>query len=223
MIACKDLSLRSFGKLFTWGRGNNNSCELAPLLSAGNIKIPSTTAIFNMSPAHTCPSKKLGLCSAKKQGVKCYAIKAEYSYHPDVLPYRQKQEAFWHKTDAKTFVSQFLLLNALKKRQFQNIRFNESGDFHTQDCVNKAEEIAMHLRRFGIRCYCYTSRSDLNFSKCRHLIVSGSNFTKRGISNSVRIVGNFKERRKGESVCKASCKICRYCLMRNMKIIIKRH
>jgi hypothetical protein len=55
----------------------------------GNRKIPKSTAIFNMSSALNCPSKKLGLCKAASQGAKCYARKAEILY-PQVLPYRER-------------------------------------------------------------------------------------------------------------------------------------
>jgi hypothetical protein len=60
---------------------------LNKLISSGNTKLPSTTAIFKTTSAHDCPSIKKGLCAACKFGVKCYAIKAEYAYHPGVLPY----------------------------------------------------------------------------------------------------------------------------------------
>ena len=223
MIACKDIPLKSWAMIQTYGVGKK-FCELGGLISSGNTKLPNTTCIFNMDSAHNCPSRKLGLCKAAKQGASCYAMKAEYSYHPDVLPYREKQAKFWKTVTAKEFVSQFLLVNAMKRIAYNAIRFNEAGDFHNQAEVDKAEEIALHLRRFGVRCYCYTSRSDLNFSKIRHLIVSGSNFKKSGISNVFRIVRDEKkERRKGESICKGDCRICRYCLMRNMKVVIKKH
>lgn len=222
IVSCKDLSLKSFGLLYTAGKGKH-FCELGGLLSDGNTKLPSTTAIFNLSSAHDCPSRKLGLCKAEKQGAKCYAIKSECSMRPAVLPYRRKQEAFWFKTEPVDFVSQFILINALKKLPYKNIRFNESGDFHAQNDVYKMERIAQMLRRFGIRCYCYTSRNDLDFSKCKHLIVSGSNFKKRGISNIFKIIKDVKKREKGWGVCKGDCKICTRCVMKNLKTVVKKH
>ena len=223
MLTCKDMPLKSWAKIYMFGRGKRGM-PLGGLLSDGNIKLPKTTAVFNMSSATDCPSKRLGLCKACAQGVKCYALKAEFSYHPFSLPYRRKQEHFWKNISAKEFVSQFIFINSLKNNPYSLIRFNESGDFHNQSEVDKTEEIALHLRRFGIRCYCYTSRSDLDFSKCRHLIVTGSNFKKVGISNVFRIVNDVKkERKKGESVCKMNCRICRLCTMRNMRIVVKKH
>ena len=201
MIHSSLIPLKSFAKIFTFGRGKSY-CYLNGLMTeTGNIKIPSTTAIFNMSSATDCPSQRLGLCKAAKAGVKCYAKKAEYSYHPFVLPYRRRQESYWKSVRAHEFVSQFLLLNAIKEKPFTALRFNESGDFHSQACVDKAELIAMMLHRFGIRTYCYTSRSDLNFSKIRYLIISGSGFRKAGITNEFTIIFDVKDKPKGYGVC----------------------
>ena len=228
-VSCKSVPLKSWAKLYTLGKGRNFS-PLSLLLSPGNTKVPRSTAIFNLSSASDCPSRRLGLCKAYKQGAKCYALKSErYDkkmgryFRPAVLPYRRRQMNFWRKISAEEFVAQFVLVNALKERPFQNIRFSESGDFFNQKDVDKAERIAQLLRRFGIRCYCYTSRDDLSYEKVKHLIVTGSNFRKHGISNIFRIVKNLKERKRGESICSGNCRTCRKCLMRNLSIIVKSH
>ena len=110
----RDVSLRSFAKILTYGKGKS-FCELNQLLSDGNIKVSNTTAIFNMSSATDCPSLKLGLCKAIFNGKHvCYAKKAEREFRPEVLPYRRRQEEFWQKVTAEEFVAQFLLINALK-------------------------------------------------------------------------------------------------------------
>jgi hypothetical protein len=220
IVSCKNVSLKSWAKIAQ----NKHNSSLCDLMRSGNTKVPRSTGIFNMSSATDCPSKRLGLCKACKQGAKCYALKAEYEYRPDVLPFRRKQEHYWKHITAKQFVSDFVLLNSLKEVPFQNIRFSEAGDFHSQFCVDKLEQIALRLRRFGVRVYCYTSRSDLDFSKVRHAIITGSNFMKKGISNQFRIVNDVKkERMKGEGVCKGDCRVCKLCLMRNMKIVVKKH
>lgn len=222
IVKCKDVSLKSFALLFTAGKGRRYT-ELGSLLTDGNKKLPNTTAIFNLSSAHHCPSMKLGLCKAALQGASCYALRAETAMRPFVEPYRNRQQAFWYKVTAKEFVSQFILINATKAIPYTAIRFNEAGDFHNQGCVNKAEEIAMMLRRFGIRCYCYTSRSDLDFSKCRHLIVSGSGFVKEGITNEFKIIGAKDKVPKGYGECKGNCRVCRRCLIKNLKTAIRKH
>lgn len=207
------------------GTGLTKIVPLGSLLNhEGNIKVPRDTAIFNFSSAHDCPSMKKGLCKAKAQGCKCYALKAECGIYPFALPFRRRQEKYWKGISAEAFAAQFILVNALKQKPFTALRFSESGDFHTQNSVYKAERIAQILHRHGIRCYCYTSRSDLSFEKCRHLVVTGSNFLKKGISNRFRIVQDVrKERQRGESVCKMNCRICKLCQMRNMKIVVKNH
>lgn len=225
-IKCSALSLKSYAMLFLAGKGGikHNPIPLAKLIHGGNMKLPKSTAIFNLSSATDCLSRRLGLCKAAAQKTKCYALKGELNHCSRyVLPYRRAQERFWLFTSAEEFVSQFVMLNSLRKIAFTAIRFCESGDFHGQHDLEKVEKVAKMLRRFGIRCYCYTSRSDLNFSKIKHLIVSGSNFLKPGIANRFRIVRNLKERMKGESLCKQDCRVCRKCLMHHLKIVIKNH
>jgi hypothetical protein len=203
---------------------STESLPLKDLLgNEGNAKIPSTTAIFNMSSAHDCPSKKLGLCKASQQGAKCYAIKAEYSYHPEVLPYRRAQGKFWGKVSATDFAKQFLLINTTKRFPFKSLRLNESGDFRSQECVDKAEVIARLLRLQGIKTYCYSSRSYLDFSKCKDLIVSGSNFKKDGVSNIFKIIGKKEDKPKGWAACRMNCRICNLCQIRGQKIVVKKH
>jgi hypothetical protein len=220
-----DMSVKRFKRLQGVIRlvTSTESLPLKKLLgSEGNIKIPSSTAIFNMASAKNCPSRKLGICKAAEQGAKCYAMKAEALY-PQALPYRERQTKFWKSVSATEFVKQFLLINCGKKNSFTAVRFNESGDFHSQECVDKAEEIARILNLQGIKCYCYSSRHDLDFSKCKNLVVSGSNFTKKGVSNIFKIVKNIDEKPFGWAVCKGDCRICKLCLVRGQKVCIKKH
>ena len=149
--------------------------------------------------------------------------KSEREYRKYVLPFRNRQEKYWKKVTAESFVSDFTMINSLKERPYNVIRINESGDFWTQKCINKLEKIATLLTPFKIKVYCYTSRSDLNYKKCKNLIVSGSGFKKEGISNIFQIVKNIKDKPKGYSICKGNCKICNKCQIRGNKIIIKSH
>ena len=202
--------------------GKDNISPLVRLISSGNTKLPSTTCVFNMGSAHSCPSMALGLCSAMKAGVKCYAIKAEYSFHPQCRPYRDRQEKFWKSISGKDFVTQFLFLNALKRVPFTALRLNESGDFWSQECVDKAEYIATELSKFGIKTYCYTSRKDLDYSKVQNLIINGSGFTKAGIVNEFKIV-NKGEKIQGYGKCAGDCSICNRCQHKGMKTIVEKH
>jgi hypothetical protein len=212
-------------QIITLGKGGNYY-ELNSLVSSGNAKLPSTTCTFNMSPAKLCPSLKLGLCKAyNHKGTHiCYAKKAETKMTPEVLPYRMKQMKFWKNVTAEEFASQFLAINSLKRIPWTKLRFNESGDFHSQECLDKAEKIATYLNRFGIKTYCYTHRSDLNFKHVKNLIVSSSNFQSKEISNTFVMVKNVKiEKPKGWSVCKGDCTICDMCSIRGNKVVVKMH
>jgi hypothetical protein len=203
---------------------SDNHVELKGLISSGNIKIPTSTAIFNMSSATDCMSMKLGLCAAAKAGVKCYARKSEVPSRPSVLPYRRRQEKYWLGITARKFALNFLAINAVKARQpFTALRLNEAGDFHSQECVGKANNIARILSDFGIATYCYTSRSDLDYSEIKSLTVMGSGFRKEGITSEFRIIPKGEDKPKGYGLCVGNCKICNRCQKRGMLTAVPAH
>jgi hypothetical protein len=139
---------------------NDVELYLKDLLTFGNSKLPKTTAIFNMGPATKCPSKALGLCELCK---KCYALKAEKMY-PTVLPYRIRQSNYWYLVTAEQFAAEFIAIYKRKRIKPIYLRFNESGDFWTQACYNKAFEAAAIIQKeTGVISYCYTHRTDLNY------------------------------------------------------------
>ena len=225
-VKCSQLSLKQYAMLFLAGKGGvkNSPIPLADLLSAGNLKVSPTTAIFNFASSTDCMSRRLGLCAAAKAGVRCYAEKPEVNQCSRyVLPYRRSQERFWFKTTAQEFVSQFIMLNALKDKPFTALRFSESGDFHCQHDVWKAERIAQLLSRFGIKCYTYTSRKDLDFSKVKHLVITGSGFMKNGVKSIFKIIHNKKEIPSGYGLCKGDCRFCNRCLIRGRKTCVLAH
>jgi len=219
-----NMPLKSFAKLITKGKGKWYA-PLYSLLSTGNIKLPKTTAIFNLSSAHECPSFRLGLCRAfdSKGRHVCYARKAERGLYPNVQPRRDKQMAFWLTCTAEEFAWQLLLINSLKEKPYTHLRFNESGDFHMQACVAKAERIATIIKPYGIKAYGYTCRSDLDYTSVKNLILSGTGFEKEGISNVFLIVDDVKDRPKGYGVCCGDCSVCNRCMVRGNKTVVKRH
>jgi len=201
---------------------------LKQLLSFGNRKLPKTTAIFNLSPAAVCPSEKLGLCSLCN---KCYAKKAERLY-PQVLPYRQAQMDYWLRTSAMQFAMEMIIINESKRNKVNALRFNESGDFHSQTCVDKMEEISRLLWKAGITCYVYTARKDLDFSKCKYLQVNASGFNKAGVSAQFIGIVNAKQAameyrlatNKKAAVCCGDCKKCSICqYVKNTVIFCEMH
>jgi hypothetical protein len=204
------------------GKTGKNVSDLSGLVcEEGNLKIPSTTAIFNMGSATDCPSRQMGFCQAVVDGRHvCYAKKAETSYHPFTLPYRRSQEIYWKKTNAEKFATDFIALNMMKRIPFNALRFNESGDFWSQECVDKAEKIARILKRYKVTCYCYSSRKDLDFSHCRDLVVHGSGFKKEGMRGTFLMILNKKDRPSGFGMCPGQCGGCKRCLVgRNTAIL----
>jgi len=216
-------SLKVYLKLIASRQGKHLS-PLTSLVSSGNLKIPRTTAIFNMGSATDCPSRRLGLCRAFVNGkCVCYALKSEREYRPRTLPFRRKQKKYWMNTLAEKFATDFITMNMLKTLPYNALRLNESGDFWSQECVEKAEKIARILKRYGITTYCYTARSDLDFSRCKRLVVSGSGFCKEGIKGEFLMVKDVKvQRPRGYGVCVQNCRICRRCLV-GEKTVIARH
>lgn len=191
---------------------------MTKLFSFGNRKLPKTTCIFNMTSASDCPSDALNLCQLANSKT-CYAKKAERMYKA-VLPYRKQQEKFWSRATAQDFVTQFL--KTIGKRNITCLRLNESGDFKTQKDVLKAEKIATMLKQRGIKTYCYTSRRDLNFSKCKNLVVNGSGFM---VHNSFTVFPRNRDLTKLNAyICARNCNICDRCTHRkNQKIVTSLH
>lgn len=216
--------LKPFMRLLLYGAWKNETRLRDLLGDEGNLKIPRTTAIFNMSSATDCPSRKLGLCKAVVDGKHiCYAIRSENSSRPYVLPYRRRQEAYWKSVTPEEFCVEFLALSVTKVKPFTALRFNEAGDFHGQECLDKAEKIARILKPYGITCYCYTSRSDLDFHRLEALKVSGSGFKKPGIVNVFEIVKSKEDKPKGYGLCPMDCRKCDRCLRAGLRTAIIKH
>jgi len=222
---CANMSLKSFAKILTAGKGKE-FYPLGKLISSGNTKLPKTTGIFNMGSAHDCPSLRLGLCKAyNKEGKHvCYAMKSETTMRPCVEPYRNRQKKLWLSLTAEEFTAQFLVINALKEKPYDALRINEAGDFWSQKCVDKIERIATILKPYGVKVYGYTSRSDLNYSKLRNFILSGTDFQTEGVTNQFKMVEDVKiNKPKGWGVCVGDCKVCNRCMVRGHKTVVLRH
>lgn len=173
----------------------------------GSMKLPKSTMVFNMGSAKDCPSKTLGFCLVVD---KCYARKDEKLYK-SVLPYRERQEKIWLTHTASEFCAALTAILRRKRTQVKLFRLNESGDFHSQECVIKAEQIAEHLfEKHGIRTYTYTARKDLDFSNCKYLKVKGSGHNK-GNNGSTMVLMKGDVKPEGFIRCPGSCKTCSAC------------
>lgn len=173
----------------------------------GNRKLPRTTMIFNMGPAESCPSAKMGLC---KVPGKCYAKKAEKMY-PATLPYRKRQEEYWANSTADKICADFDDVLSRKKKKPLLLRFNESGDFYTQDDIGKLDKVSNYLwENHGITTYGYTARRDLDFTNKSFLVkISGSD--TGGNNGSTMVVLKGESVPDGFILCPGDCRVCTVC------------
>jgi Rps23 Pro-64 3,4-dihydroxylase Tpa1-like proline 4-hydroxylase len=184
-------------------------------ISNGNLKIGKDTFILNITSATDCPTKKIGMCKIPH---KCYALQPELRWtHKDrnVLDYRRQQTKIFDSLSAKE-ISKQIIRKAQGKRtsKIRYLRIHESGDFRTQEDVNKISQIANLLAKVGISVYGYTARSDLDYSKVsKNLTLNGSYFK---IHNTFIPVHNYT---KGAIKCKKNCRICNMCKRRSGIVI----
>lgn len=178
--------------------------------SFGNNKLPDTTLIFNMGSAERCPSRALGICETVNSGIKCYALKAEQQYKKNVPNYRNRQEIAWKESTAEQIATLFSDAIKRRKKKTKHIRFNESGDFWSQEDINKLNYIAERMKKeHGITTYGYSARRDLDFSSAKFSIKgSGWNPNNNG---STCVVNSDQDIPKDYVKCPGSCKSCSTC------------
>ena len=181
----------------------------------GNLKIGKNTLIFNITSAYNCPSDKLKLCGLSKV---CYAKKAEKQY-PKVKQYRDDQEKLWDLISVDVFVK-----TILEYKNIKYIRFNESGDFRTQQDIEKIIDIANKLYNNNIIIYFYTKRKDLDWSKALlipNLVITGSGFM---LDNNFIVIESLKQfNPKKDVLCNRNCRYCDLCknkLNNTIKILL---
>lgn len=179
------------------------------MIKFGNHKLGDDTAIFNMGTAADCPSRKLGLCNVTNKGFKCYALKAEQQYPNTVPNARKRQENYWRSTDAYTIAKQIKQKVDRRRKYTRFLRFNESGDFHNQEDIEKLSNVARIIKPMGIITYGYTARSDLDFSNADFL-VKGSGHS-RGNNGQTTVIGKNEVIPDGYIECPGSCKKCNLC------------
>lgn len=187
-------------------------------VSYGNRKLPNYTAVMNIGSAKNCPSKALGMCNAVACGVTCYAEKAEVLYKA-VFPCRERNSVMW--LSMTTTEAIFTIMASVRKKKVKYFRINESGDFYSQECVQKMDDIAKALITVGIKLYDYTSRSDLDYSKISFTLY-GSGFYKKGLTGYTDIITDKHE--KIGFVCPGSCKTCNVCAEGKKAVVLfKKH
>ena len=190
-------------------------------LAVGNLKIGNDTVILNMGSAMDCPSLKLGFC---KLGKKCYAYKAEHMY-PGVKPYRDKQADYWLTNTANHIICNLYTIAGKHEKVWSRIKYlrlNEAGDFYSQACVTKLNQIAKWLHdNYGITTYTYTAREDLDFKDAYFLVKGSSNDVGNNGKSIARLKPEFDENgiyhEKGKlyQECLGDCSKCTLCKEKN--------
>lgn len=175
----------------------------------GNHKLGDDTAVLNMSTALDCPARKLGMCEVINKGLKCYAEKPEQQYPNTVPAYRKAQEDYWQSTPAERILADVSGRIRRRRKETRYFRFNESGDFNSQEDITKLSYVARGLRPLGITTYGYTARQDLDFSGADFL-VKGSGHDK-GNNGSCTIIGKDEDPPEGYLVCPGGTKGCARC------------
>lgn len=179
----------------------------------GNNKLPTSTLIFNMGTAARCPSRELGLCETINCGIKCYALKAEQQYKNAVPQYRTRQEIAWKEMSAIEIANKFI--NAIKRKRSPTtaIRFNESGDFWSQDCVSKLNDITKIVQKEypELRVYGYSARRDLDFKLRGIKFIIKASSGDFGNNGSTCVVDKYETVPSGYIKCPGSCKTCSIC------------
>lgn len=200
----------------------NKKNKLKQLHAKGNRKVGTDTIIFNMGSAYNCPSSKLGLC---KIADKCYAKKAENQYWLGAGHYREQQELYWKQVSPEQFSYELKEIIDGSRNPLNYLRFNESGDFWTQDCVDKVVEIAKIMKEShpDFIIYTYTARIDLDFTEALqqdNLVLNGSGFM---LDNNFSIYYDTNTDKQSLE-CKGDCSICNYCKLKRKRVIkIKIH
>jgi hypothetical protein len=173
------------------------------ILSHGNRKLPRRIAIFNLPRLETCPWAT-DYCKEI-----CYARKAERSIFYRCLPQRKRNYQLSLREDFAD-----IMIAELSKIRKKKIRIHESGDFYSQEYLDKWIKIINH---FPERTFVAYTKSMLDFSKKPDnfiLLFSMDKSTPKDreewyrnnpYKNALAFIDNEKAN------CPGSCKICQRC------------
>lgn len=177
-------------------------------LSIGNRKVGNDTLTFNMGSGTDCPSAERGLCRVVNRfGQRgCFSRKCEQFQH--VLPRRREQEAYWLFTPIDIILADLEAIVQGLRGKIKYFRFNEAGDFHSQECIERANAVSVFLRSEGIIPYCNSARSDLDFQGA-DFIVRGSGW--KGPSGETQVIVGKRALPTDFSICPMDCRRCNMC------------
>ena len=121
------------------------------MITLGNDKVK--TMIFDLPAVTTCEEECKG----------CYALKAQKRF-PNV---RKKREANYDMSNSQYFVPDMCGDIGINKK-YEYFRIHSSGDFYSQDYIDKWVKIVNEFPR--VKFYAYTKRiDDFNFSELSSL------------------------------------------------------
>ena len=196
----------------------------------GNMKLPTTTAVLNISTALLCTSRMLGLCQLRHPDKECYARNEETRFRGTCIPSRQAMQCYWDSNSAWEIAQDLIGFNEGKKSKITALRINECGDFRHQADLDKAEMLARYLKGRTIATYCYTARSDLDYTSVSALTVNGSGWMAH---NQFQVMyadgkGGYVDKSGTpvpyDGTCPGSCRKCSRCLTKHGKIVgVKLH
>lgn len=198
---------------------------ITDIFSFGNLKLPKTTAIFNLPRMLTCP----GATPLCKQI--CYASKAE-RMHRVVRTHRHDMFML-----SKTNAFPWILETALDRlpKTVTAVRIHESGDFYDQRYLDTWINA---MKKFPqLTFYAYTKSSRLNFTRPDNFVIrlSMDSTSEPYVYDSInKFDGISWLQQKGEElpdwinvenplVCPGDCKVCSYCLKKGGDLVIPEH
>lgn len=194
-----------------------------PKISHGNAKLKETF-IYSMPPVTTCP----GATASCKQD--CYAIKA-YKQYPNVRTAWNHNYALSGTEDFVNAVAYYLaneLSSKRKSSKFRHFRIHESGDFYTQEYLDKWIAIARMFPQ--IEFLAYTKSGWLNFDNCPpNMIVRMSIWEDsrpyKVDWNLPRATMEGMEQREDAFHCKPTykCAECRFCWASTKDVFFTKH
>lgn len=172
--------------------------------------------IWNLPAIFTCPFATLHCILA------CYARKAEYSYHKEVLPARVQNYLMSKRNDFVDIMTRYIMdVAARTKKRYIVIRIHESGDFY---CRKYAEKWLQIMRNCSsdkrIKFIAYTKsfpyfdgvKLPKNFSLRASIWDDTSEKQKAIVArNGWNIYTAVEKFEKGDTFSRCRCKDCAGC------------
>lgn len=156
--------------------------------SAGNGKLPATTAITNLGSWFNCPGRTRGYCEI------CDIC---YDKFREVMSYKvcksRLNHELWFRSNSAGVIAD-AIITEIKVHDLRNPdekinlhRWAEVGEVRNQEELYKVNEISNQIYdELGVNSYIYVHNQDLDYDFYRpHLTVNGSNFM---VDNEFRVI-----------------------------------